>query len=443
MAKEVILPKFGFTHEESQIVQWLKHEGEEVEKGDPIVEVTTDKINMEVESPETGILAGVRAGEGDTMAATEILAYIVQPGEEPPSAPPPVRQAPSSAGVDAPASTTEERVETKPDGHERATPIAARLAAERGVDLDGLKGSGPRGRITRRDVEAVPDTMGGKVRATPAARRLADERQVDLAALQGSGPRARIQATDVLAASPATAAASATSAPKALPEVIPLAGMRATIAERMAFSFQHAPHFTLQVDVDATRLEALRATFNERSEARISATAILVKASAWALTRHPLVNASLVDQSIHVHKEVNIGVAVALDEGLIVPVVHEAHIKGIAVIAAEIRGLAERAQAGRLSQSDLSGGTFTVSNLGMFGIDRFTAIINPPESAILAVGRIERRAVPADTASQAIVVKPMMTLTLSVDHRVLDGASGARFLDDLRQGLEEPGWILY
>jgi pyruvate dehydrogenase E2 component (dihydrolipoamide acetyltransferase) len=277
------------------------------------------------------------------------------------------------------------------------------------------------------------------VAATPAARRLARERNVSLNAVSGSGPRGRVQAQDVMAVT----GAAPFEGPPSAGELIPLQGMRAAIAERMAYSARTAPHFTLQVDVDATRIEALRKAFNQRTEERISATAILVRACAWALTRHPMVNASLVDQAIQLHQAIDIGVAVAIENGLIVPVIHRPDTKGVEVIAAELRQLTERAQQGRLLQSDLSGGTFTVSNLGMFGIDRFTAIINPPESAILAVGRINRKAVPVSDTGDEIVVRPIMTLTLSVDHRVLDGALASRFLDDLRRGLEEPGWLFF
>lgn len=432
MATEIILPKFGFTHEESQIARWLKQEGDSVEKGEPIVEVTTDKINMEVEAPESGILAGVRAQEGETMATTEIIAYIVQPGEKAPEGPPPKKSAATQPPEPAKQAPQE-------DGRDRVTPVASRLAEARGLNLADVQGTGPGGRITRRDVEAAARPSPRGVAATPAARRLARERNVPLDAATGSGPRGRVQAQDVMALQ----ATGAFEEPPSAGELIPLQGMRAAIAERMAYSARTAPHFTLQVDVDATRIEALRMAFNQRSEERISATAILVRACAWALSRHPMVNASLVDQAIQLHPAIDIGVAVAIEKGLIVPVIHRPDLKGVEVIAAELRQLTERAQQGRLLQSDLSGGTFTVSNLGMFGIDRFSAIINPPESAILAVGRINRQAVPIFETGDEIAVRPMMTLTLSVDHRVLDGALAARFLDDLRRGLEEPGWLFF
>ncbi len=422
MATEIILPKFGFTHEQSQIARWLKHEGDRVEKGEPVVEVTTDKINMEVEAPEDGILAGLRAREGDTLATTEILAYVVQPGEEPPSAPVPKEPAAPEPHLGPhPASP-------KPA---RATPLAARIAGQRGLDLNRLSGTGPGGRITRRDVEAVRQALTSRIAATPAARRLAGERHVALSDLSGSGPRGRVQAEDVLSATdPGLATEGAQS--------IPLVGMRAAIAERMAFSARTAPHFTLQVDVDATRMEALRQRLNQEGSERISATAILVKAVASALAGHPEVNASLEGNVIQLHPEIHVGVAVALQDGLVVPVIHRVQDKSLQAIAGELRQLTERARQGRLGQHDLSGGTFTISNLGMYGIDRFSAIINPPESAILAVGRLARRAIPASDTGDEIVVRTMCTLSLSVDHRVLDGAMAARFLDDLHRLLEMP-----
>jgi pyruvate dehydrogenase E2 component (dihydrolipoyllysine-residue acetyltransferase) len=422
VATEIILPKFGFTHEQSQIARWLKHAGDRVEKGEPIVEVTTDKINMEVESPADGILAGLRAKEGDILATTEVLAYVVQPGETPPDVPRP--QAAPSRPQMAPAAPI-------PPPASKMTPVAARLAGKRGLDLNQVSGSGPGGRITRRDVEALQTVPTGRVAATPAARRLAHERGIALAGLSGSGPLGRIQAADV------PIQAGQESKPPAS-QILPLVGMRATIAERMSFSARTAPHFSLQVDVDATQMEALRHRLNEQGPERISPTAVLVKAVASTLAHHPEVNASLEGDAIRLHAGIHLGVAVALPDGLVVPVIHAVEEKTILTIARELRQVTDRARLGRLAQSDLTGGTFTISNLGMYGIDRFTAIINPPESAILAVGRLARRAVPAAESGDEIVVRTMCTLTLSVDHRVLDGAMAARFLDDLCGLLEDP-----
>jgi pyruvate dehydrogenase E2 component (dihydrolipoamide acetyltransferase) len=265
---------------------------------------------------------------------------------------------------------------------------------------------------------------------------------VDINRLVGSGPGGRIQAPDVLAAAASPHMGSAVTTRSTEVKVIPLEGMRRTIAERMTRSAQTAPHFMLQIDVDMTRAEAMRASFNEKGDVKITPTAQVVKACAWSLTRHPFVNAKLVGDEIHLLPEINIGVAVALKEGLIVPVIHHANKKGITEIAAELTGIVLRAREGELTTRDVTGGTFTVSNLGMFGIDRFTAIINPPESAILAVGQtVSRPAALNDEGDIGLV--PTLTLTLSVDHRVLDGVVAARFLQDLRGAIEEPGWLSY
>jgi len=263
---------------------------------------------------------------------------------------------------------------------------------------------------------------------------------VELSLIQGSGPQGRIQAADV-----AAALASRQTAAVGPATTIPLQGMRRTIARRMTESYQSTPHITLTVEVDMTAAEALRAQVNalaDRSGApRATVTAILVKVCAWALARHPLVNASLHGDSIVLHEQANIGVAVALDEGLIVPVVHDAQRHGVAEIARRLDDLSQRARRGALTPDDVSGGTFTISNLGMLGVTRFTAIINPPEAAILAVGRIAKRAV-VDERDDTVRVRPMMEMTLSADHRVLDGATAARFLADVAAALEQPGLLL-
>jgi len=459
MAVPVIMPKLEMAQETATVVEWLKQEGEHIEKGEPLLTVETDKVTLEIESPASGILAGVRAEPQQVVPVTEIIAYILQPGEEPDE-------------------SANQRI------GESATPVAQRLAASAGVDLSTVKGTGPHGRITKVDVEAVlslPRAFGprplspgaksrgevegtalavparptveppsGKVRATPAARRIARERGVDLSTVNGSGPRGRIQTTDVLALA---------LTPGPSPEVgrgenvIPLQGMRRTIAERMTASYQTTPHITFTVRVDMSAFEEARARLNAQAEAtgrpRVSATALIVKAVAWALQHHPWLNSTLRrrsgqalrDEEIHLLPEINVGVAVALEEGLIVPVVRQADRKSVAEIAAEVNDLATRAREGRLTPADVTGGTFTVSNLGPFGIEQFTAIINPPQAAILAVGATRPEPV-VDEAGQVIVC-PVMRMTLSADHRIVDGAAAARFLTDLRKALEAPALLLW
>jgi pyruvate dehydrogenase E2 component (dihydrolipoamide acetyltransferase) len=423
MSTAVIMPKLEMSQETATVVEWLKAEGERVEKGEPLLTVETDKVTIDIESPAAGMLAGICVGADDVVPVTEVIAHILEPGESLPT--------PSAAGEKASASS-----------RRRATPVAQRIAAEHDLPLEDIEGTGVSGRITKADVEAAVS----RVRATPAARRIARERGVTLEGVAGSGPRGRVQAADVEAA----------IFPKALSfregedevEIVPLTGMRRTIAERMTYSAQAAPHITLTVEADMTGAQALRAELNaraaEQGQPRLSITAILVKACAWALIRHRWVNASLHDDEVHLHRSAHIGVAVALKEGLIVPVIRYAETLGLGTIAARLADLTERAQAGTLLPGDVSGGTFTLSNLGMYGVRQFTAILNPPQSAILAVGSIAKRHIIVEREGQDIaVIRPMMDMTLSADHRVLDGAVAARFLQDLVDVLEHPNLLLW
>ena len=445
MPKAVIMPKFGFTQEDSTLVAWLVKEGERVEQGDPLCEVTTDKVNMEVEAPVSGILDGLRYREGDTVPVTEVIAYIRSEAE-----------APLGTGVAAPQTGAPiPPIETSNEA--RATPVAANLAREQGVRLNQIPGTGPNRQITKRDVEeylarqAASPVPSGKVRAVPAARRVALESGIDLTQIHGTGPGGRVQSSDVRAAlvvsdqsmtRPIIQRPDLTrldEASSGAQKVIPLAGMRLTIATRMQKSSQEAPHITFEADIDVTGAEELRSRANgllKEGQPRISLTVIISKACAWALKRNPLINSQLDGQQILLWDEANIGIAVALNEGLIVPVVRSVDQKGYAQVAAEIAELAERARSGRLRPEDVSEGTFTISNLGMLGVDRFTAIINPPQTAILAVGRTTRRFVPDD--QDRPLVRPIMTVTLSADHRVVDGAIAAQFLSDVRLTLEHP-----
>jgi len=470
MAKEIIMPKFGMTQEEATIVQWLVKEGDFVDKDDPIAEVTTDKVNMEVEAPETGYLGGLRYAEGDTVPVTVVIGYILAEGEEAP-APSPAE----SAAAAASSNVTQESAAVPNGIHEgqtasgggtvNITPVAKRMADAEGVDVSVIQGSGAGGKVTREDVEKhltarkAPanghPSNGDKVRATPAARRVAREYGLNLLDISGSGPLGRIQEADALATATRVQQAQPTLRPTAslptlpasLPEgaeAIPLEGMRRTIANRLQASYQQAPHITFTIDVDMTEAINFRRDANEHSETRISMTAVLVKAIAWALQEHPAMNSHFYETveggTIVKMPQVNIGMAVALEDGLIVPVIHNAQSKGLRELGKEVADLAERARQGKLRAEHLSGGTFTISNLGMFGIREFSAIINPPEVGILAVGRTEKRFVPDENDQP--VVKPMMSVTLAADHRVVDGAVAAQFLDTLRLALEKPTSIL-
>lgn len=467
MAKPVIMPRFGMTQEEATIVRWLVKEGAWVEQGDPLCEVTTDKINMEVEAPVDGILAGIRFAEGETVPVTETIAYLLAKGEalpEPPSGLPAASPSPDRAPA-RPAAGPQPEASTG-DGGIKATPVARRMAAAERVELASIPGSGLEGRVTRHDVErflstrppasppvspqALPGSPGltAKVRASPAARRLARQQGVPLESVAGSGPSGRVQGWDVASAAAAALQSSAPPEPAApaplpagrQPRVIPLEGMRRTIAERMQASAQQAPHITLTMDIDMGRAQAMREDFNARlrgEQASISMTAVLVKACAAALKEHPLLNSYFRENQILVMPQINVGVAVAIEDGLIVPVVRDADQKSLYQIGQEVASLSRRARQGALRPQDVVDGTFTLSNLGMFGVDHFTAIINPPQVAILAAGRVARRFVPDEYDRPA--PRSMMTVTLSVDHRVIDGAGAARFLNTLRGILETAG----
>ena len=444
---EVTMPRLSDTMEEGTISSWLKHPGDQVRKGDVIAQIETDKATMDLTAFEAGTLQEILAPEGSTVAIGKPVARIGSgaassaPAQAPPSsgkAPPtPAEAAPPAAAAtgsqqpqtrearenvaEAPEPTASPSVPTTferqavsapaADGKVRASPMARHMAAEHGLDLARISGSGPQGRVIRADVEAV---------------------------LSGPQPEAAISEPPREAA-PAPAAPAA---PGAEDERVPLSQMRRTIARRMAESTRTIPHFFLTTVVDATEMGILRKQINEQTaEAGIKVTFndMVVKGVALAIRKVPEVNVSFAEDSLIVHKRVHIGVAVATDRGLIVPVLRDVDQKSLGQIARETRDLAERASAGKLQPPDYSGGTFTVSNLGMFGVEQFNAVINPPESAILAVGAIARE--PAEWAGE-IVLRDRMKLTLSVDHRALDGAIGARYLQALKALLEKPMLLL-
>ncbi|MFQ3536298.1 MAG: dihydrolipoamide acetyltransferase family protein [Aggregatilineales bacterium] len=430
MPVPIIMPKFGFTLESCEIVQWLVREGDRVRSGDPLCEVTTDKVNMEVEATEDGIVHQILYKAGDIVPVTEVICYLLREGEV----------AESAAALPAQSAPS-------------ATPLARRIAESNHLDLAAVQGSGRDGKIMRRDVEQALD----KVRATPAARRLAAEHGVDLAQVHGTGPRGRVQGADVQAALRAGTVqtpekpqlldkrATQPIAPPPIPEppdrrVVRLEGMRRTIAQRLQKSFQTAPHIFVEATADMSATAHLRSVLKARG-AKLTVTAVLIKACAWALSQHPALNATIEGDEISYWNTVNIGVAVALEDGLIVPVIHGAERLSLQAIQQENDRLAELARQGKLTLDQVSGGTFTISNMGMFGVDRFTAIINPPQVAILAVGRIVQQFVPDQEGKP--VLKPMLNLMLSADHRVVDGAHAAHFLRDLREVLETPAMLAW
>ncbi len=460
MATDVIMPKVDMDQETGTVAQWVKQEGDEVKLGETILEIETDKVAIEVEAPASGILSNILVEVGETVPIATVIAYILDPGEElPDSAEPAV---PAAAEPAAPAAPREMVAQT--DWEVPITPVARNLAEASGVDVTAVTGTGPRGKVTKKDVEGqLAQTAGangrpGKVYATPAAKRVASEQNVSLELVMGSGPDGRIQANDVIEAAAAMAARSVEAAQVTIPAVksglgyqaVPLQGKRRTIAERLTASYQSVPHINFTSSIDMTRFNEARAQLNAQAEkdgsARISATALLAKIVAVTLSRHPWLNSSFQstgetgEAEIRLFDAVNIGMAVALEDGLIVPVVRDAANKGVAAIAAEVKDLAVRAREGQLSPAEVRDGTFTISNLGPFGVEQFTAIINPPQTAILAVGTTKPQVV-ADEDGQ-VVVRPIMQITLAADHRVVDGAVAAYFIADLKAALEAPVLLL-
>jgi pyruvate dehydrogenase E2 component (dihydrolipoamide acetyltransferase) len=431
MAVDLIMPKLGLTMEEGTVVHWLVAEGDQVEKGHAVLEVETDKVVVEVEATASGIIGPLLVGEGQTVPVTTLLARIYAPGEKIE----PEATALRKTGDEVPAP--------------RITPVARRVAEKEGVDLSSIPVRGPGERIRARDIQSVQAKRQGAGRPTrqrifssPRARKRARELGVDWWGLAGSGPRGRVVEKDVLR--------GATPSPT-LPleegkgEVIwetPTMVQRLT-AERMVASFGSAPHFYLSAEVHADALLDLRSRLlpliEGRTGVRLTITDLLVKILGAALAEYPRANAFWEDGRIGLNRQVNVGIAVATGAGLVVPVLGHANSKSLSQIASERAQLVEKARSGTLSMDDLSGGTFTLTNLGMFRVDTFQAILNPPQSAILAVGRIVER--PAVVDGQ-LVARAAAVLSLSCDHRVLDGALAAQFLGRVVELIEEPYGLL-
>jgi pyruvate dehydrogenase E2 component (dihydrolipoyllysine-residue acetyltransferase) len=438
VAKDVIMPALGMAQETGKLLQWLKSAGDSVTKGEPLMEIETDKTTVEIEAPATGVLANVTARVGDEVPVGQRIAIILAPGESAPPAPA------ERAAVAAPgAPTGQPTVVGQPPAPSvvRATPVAQRIAAENKVDLSQINSSG--GRVQKEDVLAYlasKQTVGnGRLLASPKARRLAQEHGVDLRAVTGSGPEGAVVAADVLAASQAEVGYSAAKTPVAVAadsgETLGVSRLWQIMAARVTQAWTTIPHFYLIREVNASRLKQWLVEVRERSTEKITLTDLLVRLTSSALGQHPRLNASWLNGRIVLNSQINVGIAVAVEEGLIVPVIHDSDKLGISQLAARRIALVAKSQAGKLAPDDLSGGTFTISNLGMYGVDAFNAIVNPPQAAILAVGRIADRVVPVEGQPG---VQPRLTLSLSCDHRVVDGARGAQFLQTLADLIEDP-----
>jgi pyruvate dehydrogenase E2 component (dihydrolipoyllysine-residue acetyltransferase) len=401
MASEVKLPRLGQGMESGTIVKWLKSEGDPVEKGEPLYELDTDKVTQEVEADSSGVLLKIAVQEGEVPVG-QTIAVIGEAGEEVPA----ISGEPEMASSEEPA----EVVSTQQEDGRPAEAVA--------------------------EPSAVPSS--GRLKASPLARRIARERGIDLAALSGTGPEGRIVAEDVERAVAAPAAAPAAPVPAGEVERRDLTNVRKTIARRLTEAWQ-IPVFQLQASADMTRVNALLERLRSDDGPRFTVTDVLTRVCADALMRHREVNAQWTDDAILLFPTANVGIAVAAPQGLVVPVIHGAERLGLAEIAAARSAVVTRAREGKLQRADLEDGTFTISNLGMFRVEKFTAVLNPPQAAIIAVGAIEERVVPD---GDGVTVRPVMTLTATFDHRAVDGAPAAEFLQSVKDLLEEPALML-
>jgi pyruvate dehydrogenase E2 component (dihydrolipoamide acetyltransferase) len=437
---QITMPKMSDTMEEGKIIRWLKHPGDTVVEGEPIAEIETDKANVEMEAFEAGVLTQILVDEGDTVAVGQPIA-IVEAAQ--------TAAVPGAPLQAAPVEVTEQMAEARdPDGYwnEQVPIVTAPSLSEAAPTAPAAEGK----HVSEQE---------NRIKASPLARRIAEENQVDLSSLTGTGPNGRIVEQDVEDYIGQTSRASATpstevkgSAESQVPQhstveqtvvhsdVEELGRMRKTIAERMTKSKQTIPHFYVTSEIDMGWASRVRDELNaDADQPKVSFTDMIVKACALALKKYPRVNASYADGGLLLHNQINIGVAVALDDGLIAPVIHDADQRPIREISARMRELIERAKSNTLHTTDYTGAVFTVSNLGMFDVENFAAIINPPESASLAVGSI--RDIPV-VSNDRVVPAKRMKVTLSADHRVLDGAVAAVFLQEVKRRLESPIGLL-
>ena len=406
MVKEFKMPQMTATMDSGTIVQWFKKEGDRVNKGEPLVEITTDKINMEVESLDTGILKKIVAQPGDEVPVSQAIAYIGEEGDD--------SSAPSSTASGHPteagntSNILKETAEPQGESNIKISPVARKLAREAGLDIYKLVGTGPEGRITKEDVQQVIENK----KDAPAEKTVPVTVSSDGAALR-------------------------------VAKVIPLIGIRKTIAKRLADSFRDAPHITLLMTVDMTfaqnMREGLLPIIEKKCNVRLSYTDLVLKAAALALRAFPILNSSLINDEIRVYEDINIGLAVSIPDGLIVPTIPHVDKLDLSQIAIKRAELVKKAQGGTLRHDEIADGTFTLTNLGMYGIDSFSAVINPPQVAILALGSVTERA----TAHRGqIAIRPVLTMSVSADHRVVDGALVAQFLAKTKELLETPSLLI-
>lgn len=470
MAVEIIMPKLGVDMQEGEIIEWKKQEGDTVNEGDVLLEINSDKTNMEIEAEDSGVLLKIIRQEGDVVPVTEVIGYIGAEGESVDNiassektseipAPQSADAAPTVApkeDVERPALATVQTALPQGDGSPvRATPAARKAAKEMGLSLGQIPGSGPKGRV---HVEDVENFKNAQPKASPLARKMAADAGLDLASISGTGFKGKVMKEDILAAieasKPAQAAAEKPAkeekAKAELPEgveIIKMSAMRKAISKGMTNSYLTAPTFTLNYDIDMTEMIALRKKLidpiMEKTGLKVSFTDLIGMAVVKTLMKpeHRYMNASLINdaQEIELHKFVNIGIAVGLDDGLIVPVVHNADKMTLADFVVASKDVIKKTQAGKLKAAEMSGSTFSITNLGMFGTKTFNPIINQPNSAILGIGAT----IPTPTVVDGeIVPRPIMAMCLTIDHRLVDGMNGAKFMVDLKNLMENPFGLL-
>jgi pyruvate dehydrogenase E2 component (dihydrolipoamide acetyltransferase) len=437
---EVIMPKMGDAMEEGTLLKWLKSEGEEVSEGDPIAEIETDKVTMELEAEDEGTLAQLIADEGQDVPVGEAIAFIQGEGEEVPERSEGGGEEEAEEGgeedgggaqatateTEAPEEEADVRADGRADGHFRASPIVRRLAEENDLDLSKIDGSGPAGRIVERDVRAAMESGTAQRTEDGAAEGAAAPEQPQQAEMQGFQPARLPEPTE----EPGT-------------QLVEPTRMMQVIGERMTESKQHVPHFYATVEVRMDAAMALRKQLNEQLEEegiKLSVNDFVMKACAVALRNYPNLNALYTTHGVELHEKIDMAMAVALDQGLITPVIRDIGSKGLAAISQESKDLATRAREGGLTPEEYQGGTITVSNMGMFGIESFTAIINPPQAAIVAVSSIAKR--PDYDENGEVVPASFMKLTLSADHRIANGRDGALYMAEVKRVLENPVMLM-
>nr|WP_027975415.1 dihydrolipoamide acetyltransferase [Streptococcus devriesei] len=454
MAVEIIMPKLGVDMQEGEIIEWKKQEGDEVKEGDILLEIMSDKTNMEIEAEDSGVLLKIVKGDGAVVPVTEVIGYIGAAGEVvdvKEAAAQPVSSQTAEQAADKPALSRPAASQSATKV--RATPAARRAARELKVDLSQVSGTGANGRVHEDDVE---DFKAAQPKATPLARKIAEDKGIDLADITATGFGGKIVKEDVLAvlesSQPAQEKTEVPAAPAAaeLPEgveIIKMSAMRKAVAKSMVNSYLTAPTFTLNYDIDMTEMMALRKKLiepiMEKTGLKVSFTDLIGLAVVKTLMKpeHRYLNASLINDAteIELHKFVNLGIAVGLDEGLLVPVVHGADQMSLSDFVVASKDIIKKAQTGKLKAAEMSGSTFSITNLGMFGTKTFNPIINQPNSAILGVGAT----VPTPTVVDGeIAVRPIMAMCLTIDHRLVDGMNGAKFMVDLKKLMENPFELL-